>query len=69
MPPLFTDSKIYTGIHDFKTNISQYIRLLDSGDYESLVLTSRGRKVGMFVTFKGLEVQQAGEGEGEKVRK
>lgn len=58
MPPLYTDSKIYTGIHDFKTNISKYIRLLDSGAYESLVLTSRGRKVGMFVSFKGLEAQQ-----------
>jgi antitoxin (DNA-binding transcriptional repressor) of toxin-antitoxin stability system len=53
MPPIYTDTTIRTGIHDFKTNISKYIRALDSGDYEQLLVTSRGRVIGSFVTYKG----------------
>ena len=58
MPPLYTEKTIRTGIHDFKTNIAKYIRLLDSGKYEQLILTARGRAIGGFYTFEGANVRR-----------
>lgn len=58
MPPLYTEKTIRTGIHDFKTNIAKYIRLLDSGRYEQLILTARGRAIGGFYTFEGTQVRK-----------
>lgn len=58
MPPIYTEKTIRTGIHDFKTHIAQYIRELDSGRYEQLILTSRGRAIGGFYTFAGAEARK-----------
>lgn len=53
MNPIYTQTTIRAGIHDFKTNISKYIQLLDSGRFEQLILTSRGQVIGGFYTFEG----------------
>ena len=58
MPPIYTDKHIRTGIHDFKTNIHKYIRELNSGDYSSLILTSRGTPIGGFYTFDGVKKRE-----------
>jgi len=57
MPPIYTEKTIRTGIHDFKTNISKYIRILDEGDYEQVILTSRGKPIGGFATYQGARVR------------
>lgn len=58
MPPIYTDLHIRTGIHDFKTNINKYIRELNTGEYSSLILTSRGNPVGGFYTFEGVKKRE-----------
>jgi hypothetical protein len=59
MPPIYTNRTIRTGVHDFKTHIARYIRELDSGSYEALVLVSRrGETIGVFLTHKGQKVKQ-----------
>jgi hypothetical protein len=57
MPPIYTDKHIRTGIHDFKTHIARYIRELESGQYEQLLLTARGRVIGGFYSFEGQRVR------------
>ncbi len=59
MPPIYKNDRIYTGIHDFKTHIARYLRELDSGKYESLILTSRrGESIALFMSHKGNKIRQ-----------
>ena len=53
MPPIYCDGFIHTGIHDFKTNISKYIRILNKGEQCQIIVTSRGKEIGGFFTFEG----------------
>lgn len=39
-------------IHDLKTNISRYLRLLEDGHYRALVVKRYNRPVGMFVPYR-----------------
>lgn len=43
---------IHATIHDFKTNISRYLRYLESGAYRGIVVKRHNTPVGMFVPFK-----------------
>ena len=43
---------IHASIHDFKTNISRYLRYLESGAYRGIVVKRHNTPVGMFVPFK-----------------
>ena len=50
----YTEEYIYATIHDFKTNISRYIRLLDSGRYRAVVVKRYNKPVGMFLSVEHL---------------
>ena len=42
---------IIANIHDFKSNISKYIRLLERGAYKAVIVRRYGKPVGAFVTM------------------
>ncbi len=48
---------IHTTIHDFKTNISRYIRLTEEGQYDGVIIKRYSKPVGLFVP---LEETQSG---------
>ena len=48
--PIYTDGQIIATIHDFKTNISKYIRMLQKGDYRAVVVRRYNETVGVFIT-------------------
>lgn len=43
---------IHTTIHDFKTHISKYIRLLEREHYRAVILYRRNQKVGIFIPYE-----------------
>ena len=48
-----------TTIHDFKTNISRYIRKLERGEYRAIVVKRYRRTVGIFMTVKRRDKEKA----------
>ena len=59
MPPIYTEKSIHVGIHEFKTNIAKYIRILNEGNHDHIIITSRGKGIGAFVTFAGMDAREA----------
>jgi hypothetical protein len=53
--PDYSGDHIIANIHDFKSNISKYIRLLERGAYKAVIVRRYGKTVGAFVTMKGRE--------------
>lgn len=47
--PRYTDTHIYCNMHDFKTNLSRYLRELQSGRYKAVVLQRYGKEVAVLV--------------------
>ena len=46
------DSHREVTIHEFKNNIARYLRELDRGDYDALLVTRYNEPVGMFLPVK-----------------
>ncbi len=49
MPAVYKDNLIFTTVHDFKTHLSRYMRLLEEGEYKSVIVKRRGEVVGCYV--------------------
>ncbi len=49
---------IFCGMHDFKTNIARYIRMLDRNEYDNVVLHARNKPIGIFVSFEGNRIRR-----------
>lgn len=47
---VYTERYIVASIHDFKTNISKYIRMLERGDYAAVEVQRYNTMVGLFLT-------------------
>ena len=58
MPPIHTEHNIRVGIYEFKCNIAKYIRELNRGEKVQVILTDRGKPIGGFFTFKGIEARE-----------
>ncbi|MFP4314399.1 MAG: hypothetical protein ACLFR0_08750 [Alphaproteobacteria bacterium] len=58
MPPIYSKTSIHTGTHDFKTNIARYIRELNKGEYNQIILYSRNKPIAGFYTFEGLKLYE-----------
>ena len=43
---------IHATIHEFKSNISKYIRLLEKEHYRAVILYRRDEKVGIFIPYE-----------------
>lgn len=43
---------LHTTIHDFKTNLSRYIRELEREHYRAVMLYRRNEKVGIFIPYE-----------------
>lgn len=39
---------IFTTVHDFKTNLSKYMRLLEEGEYKGVIVKRRNEIVGYY---------------------
>ena len=50
-----------TTIHDFKTNITRYIRQLERGEYRAVVVKRYRRTVGIFMTVNQAQPDAAEE--------
>ena len=44
----FARNHIYATIHDFKTNISRYIRLLEAGSYKGVIVNRYNKPIAVF---------------------
>jgi len=49
--PIYTGDTIIATIHDFKTHLSKYIRLLNNGDYKAVRVRKYNEDVGIFMTY------------------
>ena len=43
---------LYATIHDFKNNISKYIRMLERRQYRAVVVQRRDKIVGIFIPYE-----------------
>ena len=50
--PEYNGPYIYANIHDFKSNISKYIRLLEQGAYQAVYIKRHSKVVGAFIVRK-----------------
>lgn len=48
--PIYSEGQIIATIHDFKTNIAKYIRMLQRGYYRAVVVRRYNETVGVFIT-------------------
>ncbi len=48
----YTDSYIYATIHEFKSNISRYIKWLEEERYRAVIVKRYNKPVGIFMTAK-----------------
>lgn len=53
---------IHTTIHDFKTHISRYIRLLEAGEYRGVLLRRGKTIIGYFLTHEGRKTWESKHG-------
>ncbi len=67
MPPIYTDNSIRMGLHEFKGNISKYMRELDTGDKGLIILTRNGKPIGGVFSFAGSAINQKRVRDGGKV--
>ena len=52
---------IHATIHEFKSNISKYIRLLEKEHYRAVILYRRDEKVGIFIPYEArMREQESG---------
>lgn len=59
--PHYTNEHIITTVHDFKTHISKYMRMLDRGDYRAVLVKRYTKTIGVFQTLgsiKNFEARQ-----------
>lgn len=49
---IIEEEYIYTTIHEFKANISKYIRILERKEYKAVVVYRRNKRVGMFIPLE-----------------
>ncbi len=50
--PDYSEKYITTTIHDFKTNLSKYIRMLEAEHYRAVVVKRRYKIVGIFIPYE-----------------
>lgn len=50
----YSDGYIYATIHDFKTNISRYMRMLQEGRYKGVKVKRYNRVAGIFLVSGGV---------------
>ena len=60
--PEIHNGYIHTTIHDFKTHLSRYLRLLEAGDYRGVMLWRGKRIVGYFLTDEGPKIWERKNG-------
>ena len=53
--PVYTDEHILTSMHDFKTNMSKYTRMLERGDYKAVQVHRYNELIGVFLTLHSHE--------------
>ncbi len=46
------DGYLHTSMHELKTNLARYVRMLESGEARAIVLCRRKKPVGLFVSMK-----------------
>lgn len=42
---------IHVNVHDFKTNLSHYVRMMEAGLYRKIVVKRRNKPIGAFILF------------------
>ncbi len=47
---LYTEGVIYASLHDFKTNISKYTRMLERGEYRAVMVQRYRTTIGVYIT-------------------
>lgn len=52
---IYTNEHIVATIHDFKSNISRYIRLLEQGKYRAVIVRRYDRTIGVFISNNSIE--------------
>ncbi len=67
--PIYSDKHIIASIHDFKTNISKYIRMLERGDYRAVQVCRYNDVVGVFITHNSQKLFEAREKERQEALK
>ena len=50
--PDYTDNYIIATIHDFKTHISKYIKMLEKEHYRAVIVKRRYETVGIFIPYE-----------------
>ena len=62
MPATYKNDLIFTTVHDFKTHLSQYMRLLEEGEYKGVIVKRRGEVVGYYAAHpdRTAKVRRAG---------
>ncbi len=50
--PFYGKDYIHTSIHDFKSNIAKYIRVIHSGRYKGIIVKRYNEPVGLFVPLE-----------------
>ena len=53
--PIYTDEHILASVHDFKTNMSKYTRMLERGDYKAVKIHRYNALIGVFLTLHSHE--------------
>lgn len=51
----YSDRHIFVTIHDMKTNISKYIRQMESGAYDAMVVKRQNKPVGLMLPYQSDE--------------
>lgn len=52
---VYTDGQIIATVHDFKTHISKYIRMLERGEYRAVIVRRYEKQIGVFLTHHSHE--------------